>query len=160
MRSLLKESKVFGIALFGNGATIQKVPMMIFLGSSPNNPFALLDTVDCTSEMTKGGKKDSKYIARLLKPVISWIEQTRDPNNQKTVHWGVVDLVLYDGASNVQNARKLVSITYPRITVFHGAEHVVSLFFKDIFTKMPVFQCLSQFLKQVQKYLWINSSRS
>jgi hypothetical protein len=31
MRSLLKESKVFGIALFGNGATILKVPMMIFL---------------------------------------------------------------------------------------------------------------------------------
>jgi hypothetical protein len=30
MRSLLKESKVFGIALFGDGATIQKVPMMIF----------------------------------------------------------------------------------------------------------------------------------
>ena len=30
MRSLLKGSKVFGIALFGNGATIQKVPMMIF----------------------------------------------------------------------------------------------------------------------------------
>jgi hypothetical protein len=31
MRSLLKESTVFGIALFGNGATIQKVPMMILL---------------------------------------------------------------------------------------------------------------------------------
>jgi hypothetical protein len=30
MRSLLKESKVFGIALFGNGATILKVTMMIF----------------------------------------------------------------------------------------------------------------------------------
>ncbi len=30
MRSLLKESKVFGIALFGDGATIQKVPMMNF----------------------------------------------------------------------------------------------------------------------------------
>jgi hypothetical protein len=30
MRSLLKESKVFGIALFGDGATIQKVPMMTF----------------------------------------------------------------------------------------------------------------------------------
>jgi hypothetical protein len=48
----------------------------------------------------------------------------------------------------VQNAAKLASITYPRITVVHGAEHVVSLFFKDIFTKMPVFQCLSQFSKQ------------
>jgi hypothetical protein len=30
MRSLLKESKVFGISLFGNGATIHKVPMMNF----------------------------------------------------------------------------------------------------------------------------------
>jgi hypothetical protein len=56
MRSLLNESKVFGIALFGDGTTIQKIPMMMFLGSSPNNPFALLDIVDCTSEMAKGGK--------------------------------------------------------------------------------------------------------
>jgi hypothetical protein len=59
MRSLLKESKVFGIALFGDGATIQKVPIMIFLGSSPNIPFALLDIVDCTSEMAKGRKEDA-----------------------------------------------------------------------------------------------------
>ncbi len=121
---------------------------MNLLGLSPNNPFALLDTVDCTSEMAKGGKKDAKYIVGLLKPIISRIEQTKDPNNQKTDHQGVVDLVLFDGASKVQNAGKLVSITYPCITVVHGAEHVVSLFFKDIFTKMPVFQCLSQFLKR------------
>jgi hypothetical protein len=60
MRSLLKESKVFGIALFGDGATIQNIPMMILLGSSPNNPFALLDIVYCTSEMAKGRKKDAK----------------------------------------------------------------------------------------------------
>jgi hypothetical protein len=111
MRSLLKESKVFGIALFGDGATIQKSPMMIFLGSSPNNPFALLDVVDCTSEMAKGGEKDAKYIVGLLKPIISRIEETKDPNNQKTDHRGVVDLLLFDCASNVQNATKLVSIT-------------------------------------------------
>jgi hypothetical protein len=47
------------------------------------------------------GKKDAKYIAGLLKPIISRIEQTEDPNNQKTDHWGVVDLVLFDGATNV-----------------------------------------------------------
>jgi hypothetical protein len=122
--------------------------MMIFLGSSPNNPFALLDIVDCTSDMAKGGEKDAKNIVGLLKPIISGIEQTKDPNNQKTDHWGLVDLVLFDGASNVQNAGRLVSITYPHIIVVHGAEHVVSLFFKDIFTKMPVFQCLSQFWKR------------
>ncbi len=37
MRLLLKESKVFGIALFGNGATILKVPMIIFFDLS--HPF-------------------------------------------------------------------------------------------------------------------------
>jgi hypothetical protein len=104
--------------------------------------------VDCTSEMAKGGKKDAKNIAGILKPIISRTEKTKDPNNQKTDHLGVVDLLLFDDASNVQNAAKLVSITYPYITVGYGAEHVVSLFFKDIFTKKPVIQCLSQFLKQ------------
>jgi hypothetical protein len=29
--------------------------------------------VDCTSGMAKGGEKDAKYIAGLLKPIISWI---------------------------------------------------------------------------------------
>jgi hypothetical protein len=87
---------------------------------------------------------------KLLKPILSWIEETKDPNNQKTDHRGVVDLLLFDGASNVQNAVKLASITYPRITVVHGAEHVISLFFKDTFTKIPVFQCLSQFSKRCQ----------
>jgi hypothetical protein len=127
--------------------------MIFFLGSSPNNPFALLDIVDCTSEMAKGGKKDAKYVTGLLKPIISRTEQTKDPNNQKTDHQGVVDLVLFYGTSNVQNARKLVFITYPHITVVHGAEHVVSLLFKEIFTKMPVFQCLSQFLKRCRNII-------
>jgi hypothetical protein len=54
--------------------------------------------------MAKGGEKDARYIAGLLKPDKSWVEQTKDPNNQKTDHRGVVDLVLFDGASNVQNA--------------------------------------------------------
>ncbi len=83
-----------------------------------------------------------------MKPKISQIEERKDPSNQKTDHRGVVDLLLFDGASNVQNAAKLASITYPCITVVDGAEHVVSLFFKDIFTIMPVFQCISQFSKR------------
>jgi hypothetical protein len=29
--------------------------------------------VDCTSEMAKGGEKDAKYIAGLLKPIISYV---------------------------------------------------------------------------------------
>jgi hypothetical protein len=160
MRSLLKKSKVFRIALFCNGATIHKGPMMIFLGSSSNNPFALLDIMDCTSEIAKGWEKDAKYIAGLLKPIISWIEEKKDPNNQKTDHRGVVDLVLFDGASNVQNAGKLVSIIYFCITIVHGTEYVVSLFFKDIFTKNASVPMFIPVFKMVQKYLWINSSGS
>jgi hypothetical protein len=64
----------------------RKYQLINFWGSSPNNPFALLDIVDCTSETAKGGKKDAKYITRILKPIISWIEETKDPNNQKTDH--------------------------------------------------------------------------
>ncbi len=112
------------------------------------------------SEMAKGRKKDAKYIARLLKPNISQIEQTKDPNNQKTDHQGVVDLVLFDGASNVQNAGKLVSITYLHITVLHGAEHIVSLFFKDMFTKNASVPIFIPVFEKVQKYLWINLSPS
>jgi hypothetical protein len=54
--------------------------------------------------MAKDGKKDAKYIAGLLKQIISRIEETKDPNNQKTDRRGVVDLLLFDGAGNVQNA--------------------------------------------------------
>jgi hypothetical protein len=56
----------------------------------------------------------------------------------------------------VQNTGKLLSITYPCITEVHGAEHVVSLFFKDIFTKMPLFQCLSLFLNRFRNIFGLN----
>ncbi len=75
------------------------------------------------------------------------LKKQKIPTIKRLKTGGVVDLVLFDSASNMQNAAKLASFTYPCIAVVHGAEHVVSLFFKDIFTKMPVFQCLFQFLK-------------
>jgi hypothetical protein len=128
IEALLKQSKIFGVALFGDGATIKKVPVMNFLASSPNNPFALLEIVDCSNEMASGGNKNAKYIAGLIKPIISRIEKTKDPHCKRTGdHSGVVDLLLFDGASNVQKSAKLVSVEYPRITVIHGAEHLFSL---------------------------------
>jgi hypothetical protein len=99
--------------------------------------------------MASGGNKNAKYIAGLIKPIISRIETTKDPLCKRNGdHRGVVDLLLFDGASNVQKAAKLVSVEYPRITVIHGAEHVVSLFFKDVFTKVQVFKSLSLFSKR------------
>lgn len=79
--------------------------------------------------MESGGKKDARYIASLFRPHIDMIED-QYPNS--------VDVVYFDGASNVQKAGDILAATYPRIEVLHGAEHVVSLFFRDVFA-LPEF---------------------
>ena len=73
---------------------------------------------------------------------------TRDIRNKK--HSGIVDLVLMDGASNVQKGAKILAIHYPRITVGHCAAHLVSLFFKDVYTQCPLFFNLHQFSKRLR----------
>jgi hypothetical protein len=67
----------------------------------------------------------------------------------KKTYSGLVDLVFFDGASNVQNAAKILRVFNPCITVEHGAEHVVSLFFADIYTKVKSFMILSAFAQRV-----------
>jgi hypothetical protein len=58
--------------------------------------------------------------------------------------------VFFDGASNVQNSGQILQAFNPRITVGHGAEHVVSLFFSDVYRKIPEFQKLSEFGKKLR----------
>jgi hypothetical protein len=116
MRLLLKESKVFCIALFGNGNTIKQIPLMNFLGSSPNNPFGLLDIVNCTSKMEKGGKKNAQYIARLLKPIISQIEQTKDPNNQRLTTMELLTYCYLMVLAMCRMTQNLPSLTPPSLS--------------------------------------------
>ena len=81
-------------------------------------------------------------------PLIKQIEsEVLDVNGKKSP--GVIDLVFFDGASNVQNAGEILRAYNWRITVGHGAEHVVSLFFSDVYTKVPEFKRLSNFAKKV-----------
>ncbi len=75
--------------------------------------------------------KDAVHIAKIIEPLIEQLEGEVDKNKRKCA--GIVDLVLFDGASNVQNAGELLKVKFPRITVGHGAEHVVSLFFSDVY---------------------------
>ncbi len=58
----------FWISIFGDGAMIKSVPLINVLAAGPNNPFALLDIVDCTSHVEVGGKKDAPYIANMILP--------------------------------------------------------------------------------------------
>jgi len=151
IKSLLTESKLFGITVFGDGATIKSVPLVNILAAGVNNPFALLDVADCTGHAAQAKKKDASYIASLVDPLILKLENEVDAN--KLQHTGIVDLLYFDGARNVQNARLILAAKYPRITVGHGAEHVVSLFFSDVFKRTKEYNALSKFYK-VCRNIW------
>ena len=43
-----------------------------------------------------------------------------------------IDIVMFDGASNVQLAGRLLKVNYPKLTVMRGVEHTMSLFFNDV----------------------------
>jgi hypothetical protein len=58
MTKLMMNVDVFGIGIFGDGATIVKVPMMKILASLAGNPSCVLDVVDCTDHVADGSKKD------------------------------------------------------------------------------------------------------
>jgi len=132
MDSLLIDVDVFGVTIFGDGATIKGNPLLNVLAAGVHNPFALLDIVDCTEHHANGGKKDAHYLAHdVIGPLIERMER----HVAKSVGH-VVDLAFFDGASNVQNAGAILQSIYPRITVGHGAEHVVSLLFLDCYLKV------------------------
>ena len=63
-----------------------------------------------------------------MRPLVLWLKAKAKSN--------VVDLIMFDGASNVQLAAIIVARYHLRITVCHGAEHVVSLLFSDIYNKV------------------------
>ena len=58
--------------------------------------------------------------------------QKLDPQNT------MLDCVFFDGAGDVQKAGRILAAINPRITVLHGAEHVVSLFCKDAAQLTPI----------------------
>ena len=47
------------------------------------------------------------------------------------------DIVMFDGALNVQLAAILLKVHYPKLTVMGGVEHTVSLFLNDV-SKIPI----------------------
>jgi len=129
---LLKESRVFGLAFMGDGATIHRMPLMNILAMSGTSPPMTVGIIDCTTHMAIGGKKDAAYISEIFhEKVVEY-----DPTNT------VTDLFYFDGASNVQKAGQVLTAQFPRAFCYHGGEHVVSLFFSDIAKIQPVKVCV------------------
>jgi hypothetical protein len=119
---LLKDAEIFGLTFYGDGATVSTMPLINMLASGAHQPAACLEIADCTEQMAAGKKKDARYIADLFFPHIEELDPTKT----------VTDLVLFDGAANVQKAGAVIAAKFPRATVLAGAEHVTALFFADI----------------------------
>ena len=142
--SLLNQAETYGLTLYGDGATVKKMPLINVLCAGVFNPAAVLEIVNCSSHLQAGGKKDASYIASLFNPHLDEL----DP------HKSLVDLLYFDGASNVQKAGSIIGAVYPRVTCLHGAEHVVSLFFSDI-CKIASIQAFIRYYRRV--YKWFGS---
>ena len=131
---LLHEADIYQLLMYRDGATINKIPYVNILASSINNPAAVMEIVDCTEQLEDGGIKDAEYSAELLLPHM----QKLDPQ---------IDVVNFDGGSNFQKATKAVRKVYPRVEVVHAAEHVLSLYFKDIILLHPMLENVVNFYK-------------
>ena len=115
-----KESEIFGLLFLGDGATISRVPLLNILVSGKNIPVAVLELVYCRGHLADGGTNNTTFICnRFL-----------DHFKQINPHKSIIDVIMFDGASNVQLAGELLQIRYPKITVMCRVEHTVSLFLK------------------------------
>jgi Protein of unknown function (DUF 659) len=115
------EVETYGFCLLGDGATVRGMPLMNVLATTPSGG-SVLDIIDCTEHLEDGGKKDAKYIASIFDDHI----QELDPKGL------YLNAVIFDGASNVQKAGRVLEAKYPQVSVLHGVEHCVSLFFADL----------------------------
>ena len=95
---------------------------MNILASAVHNNNALLEIVDCSGHVAKGNKKCAGYIASCFIPHLERLDPLKNS----------VDSVAFDGASNTTKGAQLLATNYPRITPIYGAEHVISLFCKDV----------------------------
>lgn len=119
---LQKDANIFGVGGYCDGATIKGSPLLNFLCCSVYIPAAVMEIKDSSDHMAQGGRKDATYIADTMTKHLKSVDPKGD----------FVDIVIFDGASNVQKAGKILEIRFPRSTCLHGSEHVVSLFFSDV----------------------------
>ena len=109
--ALASQAHIFGISFFGDGATIKRSPYINILGSGVVAPSVVLEIHDCTPHLLGGGIKDAPYIASLFEKHL----KRHDPKKE------VTELVIFDGAGNVQKGGRILEAKYPRISTIHGS---------------------------------------
>ena len=136
---LKKDAPDFGFCLIGDGATINKVPMINILGQAGGDHPMQLEIVDCSERMASGKGKDAYYLSDLFRRHIVIIGSD------------FCDLIIFDGARNVQKSGRLLSVHFPMVTCIHDPAHCLHLDFGDIAKLLPV-SLMCKFYRRV--YHW------
>ena len=114
----MNEAHMFGMALLGNFATIKKMPLLNILGSPANSPPVVLEVKDCTSQLLLGRKKDAKQVSESFLKHLNVLDPTKS----------LVDLLFFDGASNMQIGGEVIGAIYQELPVFMMSNIALLLF--------------------------------
>ena len=97
----------------------------------------MLDAADCTGHVAEGDLKDVTYLANFFLPLIVKLEGGENGKWKE-----MVDLLFFDGASNVQSSGRIIQSQHPNVTLGNGFEHVSSLFLGNVFRKVQQYKRL------------------
>ena len=86
-----------------------------------------MEIVDFQGHLDDGNKKDGTFIFNLFFNHMKEIDPAKK----------LSDVVMFDGAPNVQLAGRPLKVHYPKLTVMRGVEHTISLFFYDV-SNIPI----------------------
>ena len=93
-------------------------------------------------------KNSAEYISGKFIPLIEALEDR--PNKEGKKCKGIMDLLLFDGATSVEKAGQIMAARYPWLTVLHGAEHAISFVFGDLFKKVTEFKRMVNIYRKVR----------
>ena len=86
-----------------------------------------MEIIYCRGHLADGNKKDRRFIYN------KFLNNIKEIDTAKTLS----DIVMFDGAFNVQLEGILLKVHDPKLTVLSGVEHIVSLFYNDV-SKIPI----------------------
>ena len=78
--------------------------------------------------MVEGGKKDAEYLAEVMEDEVKKYDTYKICTYEFYFH----------GAGIVQKSKRRLCALYPRTYVFHGGEHIISLFFNGVSRLTPI----------------------
>jgi hypothetical protein len=104
MSLLLKEAETYGLTVYRDGAIVKKDPLVNILEAGAFMAALVLEIAKCAGHMVAGGIKDACYIAPHFRLHMDRIEKD---------HPLVIDLICFDGISNVQKGGWVSQASFP-----------------------------------------------